>query len=356
MRHIFGVILLTSVGCTEDARILDEWSEPWEMEWTEYTRVNQLGGARLHIDGPSLSAWTTPLAKRTPLPIVDLGPPMRVLVTQNGLTFLAYLDDQYVQEVVSEYTRGEANPTGSDAAGVWLPPGTAVTWLADTTDSEHVAYTNDGVDLETWIPNGIVQPYVTPEVVTWPTQDGRPVVLRDGTMLLDAPHGTAFGSLEHRADSWETALVVDTNLEGRHAVAVGAAVEGHQLVAIDTIDDVHIRAFVSTTDLIPLNNGLGMRGYGRGTSSVRLICGMHYGGPYVRKGTPVYDALEGAVVGWVTEDRFFDIEIVDSDWARAPMSLTWETSEVWLKRSDIITPEEHVSSLFTQQTEFIGTY
>lgn len=347
MRHVFGLLLWVSMGCTEDALTFSEWDMPWEMEWTEYTRVRQVDAAQIRFDGPPLSSVPSIYAPSDPVPVVDVGPPMRVLLESEGLIFLAYLDEMHVEEVISDRTHGAVAPNGSEEAGVWFAPGTAITWLSETQTRDHIAYTSDGVDLESWIPRGHIQPYYRPDTETLPQPQGRSVILLDEALLLDAPHGDVFGHLDNERMAWIDVVALDAETEGRLAVAVGATQDAHQLVAFDTRDGVHIRAFVATSDIrfIPNHHGVGMRLHG---TSLRCGCAMSPR-PNVFAGTPVYDSADGEVIGWVTNDRRFDLDVVDSDWARAPISWYWKHSEVWIKRSDVVDtpPPEHHGLLST---------
>lgn len=129
-------------------------------------------------------------------------------------------------------------------------------------------------------------------------------------MLLDAPHGDVFGHLDNELAAWNQVVALNAETQGRLAVAVGATQEAHQLVAFDTSDGVHIRAFVATSDIHPIPHhhryGMGLHGTGIGCG-----CAMNPR-PNVLAGSPVYDAADGEMVGWVTNDRRFDLDVVDT--------------------------------------------
>ena len=107
-----------------------------------------------------------------------------------------------------------------------------------------------------------------------------------------------------------------------------------------------MHAYVNVEDTYRLqdNQGLGFYGFGQGGS---CGCSMGYP-PNVLKSTPVYDDLDGEVVGWVTRDQYVRVDAIDSDWARVQFSWLFDTAEVWIRTSDILPPPKPRVSLLNQ--------
>ena len=337
MKAWIGVLLLGATGCTEEAMFIDWTDEPRALEWTEYTRIKNLDEARILKDGPSLAA-ESPLFPISPeaRAVIEFGPPMRVLVEDGGLAFLAYVDESNTYDVVIETLRGGANPSQTGEAGVWFVAGTRVDSLFSNHTSEHVAYTGDGIELESWLPPETIEPFFEkdPEPLT-PTQ-GESILLLDGAALLDAPDGDVFGSIDLESTGPIFIGIINEETEGYLARAIGPEIEGHQLIEIgEERSEVQIRAYVETADIHRVQQGQGFGFYGFGHSS-QCGCSMMSFSPNVLKGTPVYDDLDGDVVGWVTMDRHFALDKVDSDWARAPISWYFNTGVVWIRMSEVV--------------------
>ena len=348
MKAWIGVLLLGATGCTEEAMFIDWTDEPWALEWTEYTRIQHLDEARILKDGPTLAA-KSPLYPISPeaRAVIEFGPPMRVLVEEGGLAFLAYVDDNNTYDVVAETVHGGANPSQTGEAGVWFLAGTQVDHLFSNDTSEHIAYVGDGIELESWVPPETIEPFFEkdPEPLT-PTQ-GDSILLVDGAALLDAPDGDIFGSIDLNTTSPIYIGIIDEETEGYFARAIGPETEGHQLIEIgEKESEVQVRAYVESDDILRIKQGQGLGFYGFGHSNGCGCCQGLY--PNVLNGTPVYDDLDGDVVGWVTDDRHFDLDKVDSDWARAPISWSLNTGEVWIHMSDVVAPRNPGHSFFKQ--------
>jgi len=329
MKPRSAILVLGLTACATENNLFD-WMDPdWREDWSEHTRVQRLGEVRILPGGPPLGPENTPIwGTQTDRVVVDLGPPMRVLLEIEDVALLAYVDEENVPNFVVETLEGGANPSRSGEAGATFIAGTEVDLLEQGPNGDLVAVRGGNAEVEIWLAPESIAPYFHLDPQPLAESEGEFTLIRDGAALLDSPGGEVFGYVQADEDSlWSYHPSVENDVFWRPATALEPASEGAQLIEIGD-EKVQVRAYVDNADLDTRLMGMGARGHGFG-------CRGFYFAPNVEAGTELYDDLDGEVVGWVTQHRYFDLEFIDSNWARAPLSTTFNTGMVWIRMEDV---------------------
>ena len=362
MRAWISILVLAATGCTENAEYFDwedepffNWEDaPWELEWSEYTRIQDLNEARLWKEGPPMGSGEVPYAMELEsLPVIEKGVSMRVLVQAYDIAFLAWVDDSNALDLVTRTTWGSANPEQIGEAGALFLSGTPVEFLSDDAQVEHVEYFGEGFELESWMTPGSIQPFFEGNPEPRMPTEGDPILLLDGADLLDAPNGEVFGTINVNSTTRQrTGYLANGDIKTWPARVLGPETAGHQLVEIGEMESpVQVRAWVNLEEVHTINDGLGMFGTGYGSS-----CGCGFSAPdNVLKGTLLYDEMNGEVVGWVVRDRNIPLKHIDSNWARGLISWQFPGSEVWIRTSELVEPVEPRDSPFFGMSDSRGS-